>query len=139
MMTEPAVAEIISTKGEVAAEDYPVPVGWRILIEPIKVEEKTAGGIVLPTQAVEAKEHLRHIGRVVAMGPLCYKHSKFADGKAEPEHWCNIGDYVAYGAYAGQEIKVRDHAGEKYVSLKLVNDDEVLSVIPNPASVLIYC
>jgi len=135
-MTEAAIAEITNLHGEVNQDDYPIPAGWRILIEPIKIEEKTQSGIVLPTQAVEAKEHLRYIGRVVAMGPLCYKHSKFGPGQ---EPWCAVGDFVAYGAYAGQEIKVRDRAGQKFVSLKLINDDEVLSVIPKPESVLIYC
>ena len=134
-MTEAAIAEIHEEIGEVAPSDYPIPAGWRVLIEPIKIEEKTEGGIVLPTAAVEAKEHLRYIGRVVAMGPLCYKHAKFGD--AGP--WCKVGDMVAYGAYAGQEIKIRNKAGDKYVSLKLINDDEVLSVIPVPESVLIYC
>lgn len=138
-MTEAAVAEIHEEVGEVAPSDYPIPTGWRILIEPIKIEEKTTGGIMLPTAAVEAKEHLRYIGRVVAMGPLCYKHNKFRDGDAAPANWCNVGDMVAYGAYAGQEIKVRNKQGNEYVSLKLINDDEVLSVIPTPQSVLIYC
>jgi len=138
-MTEEAVAEIHAGTGEVAARDYPIPTGWRILIEPIKIEEKTTGGIVLPTAAVEAKEHLRYIGRVVAMGPLCYKHAKFMGGDSDRVYWCAVGDMVAYGAYAGQEIKVRNKNGSEYVSLKLINDDEVLAVIPTPDSVLIYC
>jgi len=138
-MIETAAVQITNPESEVDASDYPIPVGWRILIEPIKVEEKTASGLVLPEQAIAAKEHLRYIGRVVAMGHLCYQHQKFAgeDNAAKP--WCKVGDYVAHGAYAGQEIKVRDREGRKYVSLKLLNDDEVLSVIPRPESVLIYC
>ena len=137
-MTEAALADIGQeiVEGQIAPGDYPVPTGWRVLVEPIKIEEKTTGGIVLPTAAVEAKEHLRYIGRVMAMGPLCYQHSKF--GK-DAEPWCQVGDMIAFGAYAGQEIKVRNVTGDKYVSLKLINDDEVLSVIPNPDSVLIYC
>jgi len=134
-MTEPAIAEVIHTPGEVAPSDYPIPTGWRILIEPIKVEETTSGGIALPTSAVEAKEHLRYIGRVVSMGPLCYKHAKFGDDQP----WCKVGDMVAHGAYAGQAIQVRNKAGDAYVALKLINDDEVLSVIPTPESVMIYC
>jgi co-chaperonin GroES (HSP10) len=139
-MTEPAVAaHVTNAEGEVAQGDYPIPAGWRILVEPIKVEEKTAGGIHLPTSAVEAKEHLRYIGRVVAMGPLCYQHKKFADADGSALKWCVEGDYIAYGAYAGQEIKVRNKKGDAYVSLRLLNDDEVLAVIPSPDSVLIYC
>lgn len=138
MMTEPALAEIPSGD-EIAPEDYPTPTGWRILVEPIRIEEKTSGGIVLPNQAVEAKEHLRYIGRVVAMGPLCYQHQKFRDADGAAVKWCEIGDHIAYGAYAGQEVKIRNKSGDKYVGLKLLNDDEVLCVLPNPDSVMIYC
>jgi len=136
-MTETAtVAEIVNAAGDIAPDDYPIPVGWRVLIEPIKVEEKTQSGLVLPEQAREAKEHLRSIGRVVAMGPLCYQHAKFGP---KPDPWCQVGDYVAYGAYSGAELKVRSRNDDGWVSLKLINDDEVLSVIPTPESVLIYC
>lgn len=128
-------AEIINLDGEVAPEIYPVPTGWRILVEPIKIEERSSGGIVLPESAVEAKEHLRYIGRVVSMGPLCYKHAKFEGGGP----WCEVGDYIAYGAYAGQEVKVHNRSKTKYVALRLINDDEVLAVINDPTSVLIYC
>jgi len=124
-----------SPLGEVNPKDYPIPAGWRVLIEPIKIEEKTQGGIVLPERAKEAKEHLRHIGRVVAMGPLCYKHVKFQD--CDP--WCSVGDMVAYGAYSGQQMQVRNSDGNDYVALRLINDDEVLAVIPSPDSVMIYC
>lgn len=139
-MSETAAAvQITNLDSEVEFSDYPVPVGWRILIEPIKVEEKTASGLVLPEQAIAAKEHLRYIGKVVAMGHLCYQHAKFTGETGEQRAWCKVGDYVAHGAYAGQEIKVRDRSGRRYVSLKLLNDDEVLAVIPRPESVLIYC
>jgi co-chaperonin GroES (HSP10) len=134
MMTETALADVAPI-GEVSPQDYPIPAGWRVLIEPIKIEETTQGGIVLPEAAKEAKEHLRHIGRVVDMGELCYKHGKFQG--CEP--WCKVGDYVAYGAYSGQEMKVRNSKGTDYVALRLINDDEVLAVIPSPTSVMIYC
>lgn len=137
-MNEPALADIVPA-GEVSPGDYPIPTGWRVLVEPIKIEAHSAGGIALPTAAVEAKEHLRYIGRVVDMGPLCYKHNKFMGPDGAAVKWCAIGDFIAYGAYAGQEIKVRNSDGNAYVSLRLINDDEVLSVIPNPDSVLIYC
>lgn len=133
-MTEHAVVERI-VGGEVDPSTYPVPVGWRILIEPIRIEETTQSGLVLPTQAIEAKEHLRYIGQVVGMGDLCYKHAKFEGGKP----WCQLGDFVAYGAYAGQEVRVRDKRGKEWVALRLVNDDEILATIPKPEAILTYC
>lgn len=123
--------EIVSD--EIAAEDIPQPVGWRILVEPIRVEEKTTGGIVLPGQAIEAKEHLRYIGKVIAMGPLCYKHSKFEG--CEP--WCAVGDWIAYGQYTGHEIRVRTKNGNKTV-LRIVNDDTIQCKVGNPKAIVNY-
>jgi co-chaperonin GroES (HSP10) len=37
-----------------------------------------------------------------------------------------VGDYVAFGRFAGQKLT---HKG---VKLLLVNDDEILAVVPNP-------
>ena len=42
-------------------------------------------------------------------------------------------------AYSGQEMKVRNMSGDDYAALRLINDDEVLAVIPSPTSVMIYC
>lgn len=118
---------------EIAPEDIPQPVGWRILVEPIKVEEITLGGIVLPGQTVEAKEHLRYVGKVIAMGPQCYKHAKFEGG----EPWCKVGDWIAYGQYTGHEIRVRTKSGGKTV-LRVVNDDTIQCAIPNPKAIVNY-
>ena len=129
-------------ESEIAPGDYPVPTGYRLLIEPIKIEETTASGLVLPAQAVEAKEHLRSIGRVIAMGPLAYQHEKFqveqdGAGPPVPQAWCKVGDFVAYATYSGHEIRVRNKAGG-YTAVRLINDDEVMAVIPDPQSVLTY-
>lgn len=118
---------------EIDTADIPQPVGWRILVEPIRVEEVTTGGIVLPGQTIEAKEHLRYVGKVIAMGPLCYKHSKFEG--CEP--WCKVGDWIAYGQYTGHEIRVRTKSGGKTV-LRIVNDDTIQCAIPNPKAIVNY-
>lgn len=123
--------------GVVSVNALPVPTGWRILIEPLKVQEATAGGILLPDQAKSAEEHLRYVGKVIAMGHLCYQSEKFKHHpQAQPVPWCKVGDYVAYGQYSGQQVSVRAADGlEKY---KLVNDDEILAVIPDPKAILAY-
>lgn len=118
---------------EISTDDMPVPVGWRLLIQPIKVEEMTASGIALPKSAQEAKEYLRCVGKVISMGPLCYRHNKFEGG----EPWCKIGDWVVFGEYVGRNLKIRNQAGG-LTDVRLISDDEVVSRIPNPEAVLIY-
>lgn len=128
-------------EGRIHHDDYPVPTGYRILIEPIHIEEKTASGLVLPAQSIEAKEHLRAIGRVIAMGPLAYRHDKFKDPHGMdtlPSLWCKVGDWVVYNAYAGNEVRVRNRSGRGYTAVRLINDDEVMATIGDPTSVLIY-
>lgn len=115
----------------------PVPTGWTILIEPIKVKEKSEGGIVLPSEVQKAEEYLRYIGKVVAMGELCYLHEKFKPHPdASPLPWCKVGDYVAHGQHSGQKMSVKK--GDKTEEYRLVHDDEILAVVPDPKSILAY-
>lgn len=108
---------------------YPQPTGYRLLIEPVQVKEQTSGGIALPEQHIKAQEHLRYIGKVVAAGPEAYQHEKFRDA------WCEVGDWIAYGQYAGQELVIRTEDGPR--KLRLINDDEVLARV-NPEQMMIY-
>lgn len=119
-----------------SAIELPVrPVGWRILIEPVEIKRETASGIALPDEAVRAQEYLRYFGVVKAMGELCYKHNKFKPHPdAKPPVWCKVGDYVAFGRHAGQEVIVNEDGTVK--KLKLVNDDEILAVVDDPTALV---
>jgi chaperonin GroES len=66
------------------------PLGTRVLIEPLKAEEKTVGGIIIPDSAKEKPQS----GKVIAVGP---------GSKDEPME-VKVGDVVLYGKYAGTEI-----------------------------------
>ena len=68
------------------------PLGDRVLIEPVPVEEKTAGGIIIPDSAKE--KPLK--GKVLAVGP----------GKKDEPVTVKAGDEVLYGQYAGTEVKL---------------------------------
>ncbi|MBI2140244.1 co-chaperone GroES [Candidatus Woesearchaeota archaeon] len=74
------------------------PIGERVLLRPMKQEEKTKGGIYLPESAKEEKKE----GLVVAAG-------KHKDGKDIP---LKKGDRVIYGGYSSDEIKID---GEKHL------------------------
>lgn len=84
--------------------NWPRPTGWRILVDPLRPAQITSGGIVVPEEVKRAETYLQYIGRVVTMGPLCYKNAKFEGG----DPWCKLGDHIAFGQYAGQTIVVRD-------------------------------
>ena len=50
----------------------PVPTGWRLLVLPFKLNEKTKGGVLLGHETIERQQVGSQCGNVLAMGPDCY-------------------------------------------------------------------
>jgi len=115
----------------IPVEKLPKPAGWRILIAPVKINDKSAGGIALLNESVKTLEYFRNIAKVVAMGDECYFHTKFQGGipldQHTPKPWCKIGDIIQYSSYTGAEITIHDKG--ELSKLKIINDDEVIAVI----------
>jgi chaperonin GroES len=104
----------------------PKPTGWRLLVLPFKMKEKTKGGIVLSETTLEKQQVASQCGLVLAMGPDCYKDKeRYPDGP-----WCKVNDWVMFARYAGSRIKI--DGGE----IRLLNDDEVLATIDSPEDIL---
>ena len=104
----------------------PEPTGWRLLVLPFKMKEKTKGGLVLAETTLEKQQVASQVGLVMAMGPQCYK-----DKERYPEGpWCKEKDWVMFARYAGSRIKI--DGGE----MRLLNDDEVLATIDSPEDIL---
>ena len=108
------------------ASKLPAPTGWRMLILPFKMNEKTKGGLYLGQDTLERQQVGSTCGLVLAMGPDCYgDKEKFSEGP-----WCKKGDWVIFARYAGSRIQI--DGGE----VRLLNDDEVLATIDNPEDIL---
>ena len=104
----------------------PKPTGWRLLVLPFKMKEKTKGGLVLAETTLERQQVASQVGLVIAMGPQCYN-----DEERYPEGpWCKEKDWVMFARYAGSRIKI--DGGE----MRLLNDDEVLATIDSPEDIL---
>jgi len=118
---------------DVAPERLPKPAGWRVLVGMYKIEERTAGGIILTDEHRKGREYLRSLAKVLAVGEEAYRHPKFQGGIAleqrEPQPWVNVGDVVMIGQYTGQSVVIDD--GGDTQTLRLLNDDEILAVIPD--------
>ena len=102
----------------------PQPTGWRILVLPFKMKEKSKGGIIHTESTLERQQVASTCGLVLAMGPNCYDKEKFPEGP-----WCKKGDWVIFARYAGSRIQI--DGGE----VRLLNDDEVLATIENPEDI----
>ena len=104
----------------------PQPTGWRMLVLPFKMKEKTKGGVILAETTLERQQVASQVGLVMAMGSQCYK-----DKERYPEGpWCKEKDWVMFARYAGSRIKI--DGGE----IRLLNDDEVLATIDSPEDIL---
>lgn len=131
---EPSLDDAYNEDGSLAVENIdesilsrvPKPTGWRIIILPYRGAEKTKGGIVLSGQTIEKQQLTTVCGYVLAVGDLAYKdEGKFPNGP-----WCEKGDWVIFGRYAGARIGL--DGGE----IRILNDDEILARINNPEDIL---
>ena len=106
----------------------PTPTGWRILILPYRGKGKTESGLYLPDQVVEQNQVSTQVGYVLKVGPLaCQDEEKFPKGA-----WCEERDWVMFARYAGSRFNI--DGGE----VRILNDDEILARITDPADILHY-
>ncbi|ESZ19666.1 MAG: co-chaperone GroES [Mesorhizobium sp.] len=90
------------------------PLHDRILVRRIEVDEKTAGGIIIPDTAKEKPQE----GEVIAAGPGARDDS----GQLQPLD-VKVGDRILFGKWSGTEIKLN---GE---DLLIMKESDVLGVI----------
>ena len=90
------------------------PLDDRVVVKPLDVEEKTAGGIVLPDTAKEKPQ----TAEVLAVGP-----GKLMDNGDRAGLSVKVGDQVIYGKYSGTEIKVE---GDE---VKILRETDILGKI----------
>lgn len=84
------------------------PIGERVLLKPIKIEEKTASGIILTSNL---SNDLPNMAEVIEIGNL----EKFKEIK--------VGKKVVYSKFSGTEIKDND---VKYI---IINTEDILALI----------
>ena len=85
-------------------ENLPEPSGFRILLKPREIQEKTAGGIILADVSKDHQSLQTNVSKVLAMGGDCYTEHEKA--------WCKIGDWVLTGKYIGCLLYTSDAADE---------------------------
>ena len=85
------------------------PLADRVIIEPSAVEEKTAGGIIIPDTAKEKPKK----GKIVAAG----------NGKKDEPLTVKEGDTVLYGQYSGTEIKIE---GSDYL---IMRESDIFAIV----------
>ena len=92
-----------------------IPISDHVLIEPIKGEEKSKGGILLPQTAEKERPEQ---GKIIAVGP----GKKDETGKIIPME-VKPGDKVLFTKYGPNEIKVDD---KEYLIAK---EEDILAIL----------
>ncbi len=90
------------------------PLQDRILVQRVKEEEKTKGGIIIPDTAKEKPVE----GRVIAVGI-----GKLSEEGNRIALEVKKGDRILFGKYSGNEVKME---GEEYL---IMREDDVLGII----------
>ena len=85
------------------------PLHDRVLVERVKEDTKTAGGIIIPDTAQEKPQK----GNIVALG----------NGKKDEPMTVKVGDEVLYGKYSGTEFS---YEGEDYLIMK---ESDILAIL----------
>ena len=90
------------------------PLSDKLVVQRLKAEEKTAGGIVLPETAKEKPKE----GKVISVGVgKMLKDGNYAEFQVKKN------DRIIFSSYAGTEVKVGD---EEFL---IMSEDDVLAVI----------
>ncbi len=85
------------------------PLADRVLVQAKQIEEKTAGGLIIPDNSKEKPLE----GTVIAAGK----------GTKDIEMEVKVGDVVLYGKYAGTEIS---HEGKDYL---IMRQSDILAIL----------
>ena len=90
------------------------PLQDRILVQRVKEEEKTKGGIIIPDTAKEKPAE----GKVTAVG-----NGKVGEDGKRVKLEIKKGDRILFGKYSGTEVTIE---GQEYL---IMREDDVLGVI----------
>jgi len=96
-----------------------IPVEFKVLIKPDKIEDRSAGGIYLPDSAREREEYATDRGEILAVGP------QFFDDLGEPKP--KVGDKVLFNKYAGSLFDT-DIDGKR-TKVRLMNDKDICAIL----------
>jgi co-chaperonin GroES (HSP10) len=91
------------------------PVGYRILVEFVPVEE-SYGIIAKPKQTVKSEQNAQVRAKLIAMGPESFT-------TYEAHHRPEVGDMLLVAKYGGFEIP-----GDENKNLRIYNDEDVAAI-----------
>lgn len=90
------------------------PLGDRVLVERLEIQEQIKGGIIIPDTAKEKPQE----GKVIAVG----SGKRLESGEIKPLE-VKEGNKILFGKYSGTEVKLND---KEYL---IMREDDILGII----------
>lgn len=90
------------------------PVEYNVVVKPIEVEEKTAGGLILPDAKIEQDSFSRTEGTLIAVSPMAFENPDWPAHLEDEKP--QVSDRVVFSRYQATEIKNAD--GDKFWLMK---------------------
>lgn len=125
------VIEDLKTNEEITDASVPDPDnlpeigGDYLLIRPVQTKAEKIGSILLPEDFQEDVKYLHNVGRILAIGPRCYKKSDDSVVKWF-EGGLKVGDVVQWERFVGKRLRY------KGVNLVLVKDTALQMKVADP-------
>ncbi len=91
------------------------PLGDRVVVKPVKEEEVTKFGLVLPDTVDKEKKAQ---GEIVAVGP-----GKLLESGARAVMEVKVGDTVLFEKWGGEEVKIDG------VEYKIIDAEKILAIL----------
>ena len=115
------------------------PLGFYVLIELIKVESVSEGGIIMPGELIDKEQDATDIGYVRAIGPTAFVGYPGCDKQTEyneetKHHEESVSPSQAWGLEIGQKIEYRRFEGKRsaapgYENFRYLPDSHIIGVI----------
>ena len=100
---------------------YSVP-EYRILILPDVVEEKTAGGIIIPDSSIDDMQGAKTLATIVDIGEKAFDQGTDREWKKKPK----VGDKILIPSYEGYRLsKDQTKDGKEY---RIILDRNILAI-----------
>ena len=105
-----------------------IPLGGRILVQLRRTKKKSQGGLILVSETKEAEKWQNMIAKVVAVGPLAFKHRDTMQSWPEGS-WCAPGDFIRVPKWGGDRWEVQVEQDEEPALFAIFNDHEVIAKV----------
>lgn len=99
-------------------EGLPEPALYRMYVMPIRTRKQTKGGVFLPDETIDVQNWVHALGRVVALGPLCFTSPTLVEMGIKPEHCPKVGDVILFSPRGPWRFTYRG------TTILAINDDQ---------------